>query len=191
MTEQAGENENARPEWWRRAVKKRSFSLALALILLLAGFFLGRVVVADTGVVPGSEEDPLVTAGWVEARLSTFSRTLRSELAGFPVETESQPPSGEIITVPSPAPVYEIVVLQQGTRLLGGHGTELILRGGRAGIIAAPGGGIADLTSGKDLGDGEAVPRDHLLLSPKDDGRGVLAETEVIFLIRGKYNTAQ
>lgn len=199
MTGQAGENDRLRQAWWQRIGKKWFFPLTLAFLFLLAGFFLGRVAVADTGLIPGSEEDPLVTAGWVEARLSTFSKTIKAELAGMQIESSSKPPEsppdqpapGHIIAIPSSAPVYEVVVLQPGTRLLAGAGTELILRSGRARVIVAPGGGIVDLTSGKELGDGEAVPREHLLLSPRDDGRGALTETEVIFLIRGKFNTTQ
>lgn len=200
MTGQAGENDCLRPAWWQRIGKKWFFSLTLAFLFLLAGFFLGRVAVADTGLIPGSEEDPLVTAGWVEARLSTFSKTIKAELSGLQIESGSskspesppeQPAPGQIIAIPSSAPVYEVVVLQPGTRLLAGAGTELILRSGRARVIVAPGGGIVDLTSGKELGDKEVVPREHLLLSPRDDGRGALTETEVIFLIRGKFNTTQ
>ncbi|NLX90332.1 MAG: hypothetical protein GXZ07_01860 [Firmicutes bacterium] len=200
MTGQAGENDHGCPALRQRKGKNWFFSLTLAFLFLLAGFFLGRIAVADTGLIPGSEEDPLVTASWVEARLNTFSKTIKAELAGqqagngsqkTPEAPSEQPPAGQIIAVPSPAPAYEVIVLQPGTKLLTGAGTEFILRSGKARIIAGPGGGIADLTAGKELVDGDAVPREHLLLSPRDDGRGALMETEVIFLIRGKFNTTQ
>lgn len=201
MTGQTGENNKGRPRGWIQAGEKRYLPLALGFLFLLVGFFLGQVAGADTGVIPGSEEDPLVTASWVEARLNAFSKALQVGQSGQPspgINNESpknggaeQPAPGQIITIPSPVPVYEVVVLQPGTRLLTGSGTEFILRSGRAKTLEAPGGGIADLTSGKDLGNQDAIPRGHLLLSPRDDGRGALTETEVIFLIRGKFRTAQ
>ena len=177
---------------WKRAAGKWSLLLTLAFLFLLAGFSLGRAG-ADNTALPGSEEDPLVTASWVEARLNTFSQTLRQNLQGrleVPEDSSGfeQPVPGQAVPA---APVYEVVVLQPGTQLLTGSGTELILRSGKASVIAASGGGIADLTSGKDLGNGEVVPRDHLLLSPKDDGRGVLTETEAILMIRGKFTAVQ
>jgi hypothetical protein len=195
MQGQASRGEQLDATWWQRVGKKWFPFLALAFLFLLGGFFLGRVAVADGSAIPGSEEDPLVTAGWVEARL----RTLKAELSGLKTEggngprgdAEGQPPSGQVVMVPSPAPVYEVAVLQPGARFLAGHGTEFILRSGRAVTIAADSGGVADLTSGVDLENKEAIPRNHLLLSPKDDGRGAVAETEVIFLIRGKYNVVQ
>ena len=191
MAYQTSEKAGSRLPGWKRAAGKWGLLLTLAFLFLLAGFSLGRAG-ADNTALPGSEGDPLVTASWVEARLNTFSQTLRQNLQGRLEVPEGsgveQPVPGQVVT---PAPVYEVVVLQPGTQLLTGSGTEFILRSGKASVITASGGGIADLTSGKDLGNGEAVPRDHLLLSPKDDGRGVLTETEAIFMIRGKFTAVQ
>ncbi len=201
MTGQTGEEDKGRLPGRKHFGKNWKFSLALAFLFLAAGFFLGQVAGADTGVLPGSEGDPLVTAGWVEARLTAFAQALKtgqSEWENLDDRMQSpegsgveQPVPGEAVIITSPASVYEVVVLQSGTQLLTGSGTEFILRSGKAKAIAASGGGIADLTSGKDLENGEAISADHLLLSPKDDGRGALTETDAIFMVRGKFSTVQ
>jgi hypothetical protein len=72
--------------------------------------------------------------------------------------------------------------------MLTGSGTEIILRSGSARLVEGPGGGLSDLTSGTNLSDGDNIARDHLLLSPKDDGRGIMAATNTIFMVRGDYN---
>lgn len=64
-------------------------------------------------------------------------------------------------------------------------GTEAVLRSGKGIIVAGSGGGLADLTSGHDLKGGSLVPLNHLLLAPSSDGRGIRAETTVVFLAKG------
>ena len=169
-----------------------------ALIFLLAGFLLGKVAVADSSTIPGSESDPLVTASWVEAKLSAFSQALKEErderqsledrmrqLEGGSVELPS--PQEPVIIQPTPPPTFEVVAVAAGQKLLSGSGTEFILRSGRVRAIEGAGGGLSDLTSGSNLASGKAIERDHLILSPREDGRGATAETAAIFLIRGIY----
>ncbi|MGI6574685.1 MAG: hypothetical protein ACOX3A_02255 [bacterium] len=81
----------------------------------------------------------------------------------------------------------QVVELIAGQSLLADGGTELILRGGQAEAITSPLGGLADLTGGKDLAQGARIPANHLLLVPRDDGRGVFAVTDIILLVRGGY----
>lgn len=171
----------------------------VAVLFLLAGFLLGQVAVADSSVVPGSEQDPLVTASWVEAKLDAFSAALKEEqqerqkledrmyqIEGVERPLPSEP--GEPVQVVEPAPAYKAVVVEAGKKLLPREGTEFILRSGRArAVVPVADTGLADLTAGANLEDGEAVTRDHLILCPRDDGRGVLTETEAIFLVKGKY----
>ncbi|NMB41843.1 MAG: hypothetical protein GX996_07900 [Firmicutes bacterium] len=168
------------------------------LVLLVSGFFWGQEAIAGTLSVPGSESDPLVTASWVEAKFEALSENLKEEQrkrqvleerirqleAGAGIEVPFEPEQPVVV---APALTYEIVTVDTGKRILSGAGTEFVLRSGRAMAIAGPGGGLSDLTSGQDLSSGETINRDHLILSAREDGRGAVAETDAIFLIRGGY----
>ena len=80
-----------------------------------------------------------------------------------------------------------VVELAPGQALKGFSGTEIILRGGQATIIDSELGGICDATAGIDLRGGEAVPSNHLLIVPRDDGRGIRAQSSVIVMVRGDF----
>ena len=176
MSSNTGKDDGPRSPGGKRGGGKRGVIIQ-ALILAAAILLLGQVVGANA-VSPGSEGDPLVTASWVENRLASYFRN---------TDSVSGQPAGPQIS----SSVYELVVLPAGAKLLTGTGTEFILRSGKARSIAADGGGIADLTSGKDMGNRETIVRNHLLLSPKEDGRGASMDTESIFLIRGPYTTEE
>lgn len=82
---------------------------------------------------------------------------------------------------------WQVLYLSQGQQLVAEAGVELVLRGGEATVVASPNGGLADVTGGTDLQQDQVVPPNHLLLVARSDGRGVLARTDAIFLIRGEY----
>ena len=77
--------------------------------------------------------------------------------------------------------------LTAGQRLIGGEGAEIILRSGEATAIDNGSNGVSDLTSGTDLMTGNQVATNHLLLVPRDDGRGITAITDIWVLVRGNY----
>lgn len=82
---------------------------------------------------------------------------------------------------------FKVVNLKQGETLIGKQGCEIILRMGGAKIIATEKGGLADVTSGIDLANGEAMPSNHHLIVPLSDGRGIKANNTVIVLVKGDY----
>ncbi|NLJ56706.1 MAG: hypothetical protein GX334_06640 [Firmicutes bacterium] len=166
--------------WWRGA-------LALGLLLVI----FGGVQAANAGsTAPGSENDPLITESWAKAyiaqtlqeekntlqQLEARLQKLETGAAGRPVPAE-----------PGSSAAFAIVTVAAGEKLLAGSGTEIILRSGRAKVLAGPGGGLSDLTAGCNLATGAPVKADHLLLSSRDDGRGLIPESPVILLIRGDY----
>lgn len=83
---------------------------------------------------------------------------------------------------------FAVVNVSKGTRLMAKGGTELVLRAGQATVIASNLGGLADLSTGQDLGQGQPVAPNHHLLVPRDDGRGVVAVTDIVLLVRGSYS---
>ena len=173
--------------------------VGVAALFLLAGFLMGQVAGANAGIVPGSEQDPLVTASWVEAKLDAFAQALKNEqlerqkledrmkqLDGVERPLPLQPE--EPVQKVELAPVYTVVVVAAGKKMLPGEGTEFILRSGRArAVVPIEETGLANLTTGQNLNDGDPIGRDQLILCPRDDGRGIITETESIFLVKSKY----
>lgn len=83
--------------------------------------------------------------------------------------------------------VFEVVEVQAGSKLLGGGGTEMILRGGKATAIDNGKDGISDLTAGKDLKMNTTIALNHLLLIPKNDGRGIACSVKSWVMVKGAY----
>ncbi len=83
--------------------------------------------------------------------------------------------------------VFTVVNVGKGKTFVAKEGCELILRGGKGSVIASKSGGISDTTEGVDLADQTPLPPNHLLIVPRDDGRGFLAETDVILMVKGGY----
>lgn len=144
--------------------RKVPFALVLSLTLAL-GAVLGWVgnSLAAGEPLPGSDQDPLVSRSYVDSRL----QALTGEVA-----------AGLKMTV---------VELPAGKKLIGAAGAEIIVRAGSASVIDSERGGLSDVTGGKDLRNGESAPKNHLLLVPRDDGRGIQAVTAVTAMVRGAY----
>jgi len=83
---------------------------------------------------------------------------------------------------------FELLSVEAGRAVLPANtGAEIVVRSGRAVAIAGEAGGLADVTAGRDIGDGAAIPLNHLLVVPRADGRGLKASTDLILMIRGDY----
>ena len=85
------------------------------------------------------------------------------------------------------AAVFTVVNVEKGKTFVAGAGCEFILRGGEATVNASAQGGLSDTTAGGDLAQDTAVPANHLLIVPRDDGRGFKATTDVIIMVKGVY----
>jgi len=82
---------------------------------------------------------------------------------------------------------FSPIELMEGQRLIGGEGTEIILRSGEATAIDNGYNGVSNLTTGMDLMTGHYVSVNNLLLVPRNDGRGIVAVSEVWVLVRGSF----
>ncbi len=82
---------------------------------------------------------------------------------------------------------YSPLQLTQGQKLYGKEGTEIIMRSGVATAIDNGANGVSDVTMGSDLMTGDTVALNHMLITPRDDRRGIEAHTEVWVLVRGDY----
>jgi len=84
--------------------------------------------------------------------------------------------------------VWQVVKVDPGIRVLASDTGEVILRSGTARVIGNEyNEGISDLTSGRDVKNGELIEKDHHLLIPRGDGRGIITETVCYIIYKGLY----
>jgi len=74
-----------------------------------------------------------------------------------------------------------------GQIILGGEGTEIILRSGAAVGYTEVKDGIVNASSGTDVKTGQAIKPNQLHIVPRDDGRGVQVTKDAWFIIKGSY----
>ncbi|HCX62325.1 hypothetical protein [Sedimentibacter sp.] len=135
----------------------------------------------------GDSNDPIVVLSYLNDRINSLIKDYGLEDVQTIKEKVDNLSTDGPSTGPGTTASLEVVEIKDGERLIGGAGTELILRGGKATIIGSELGGLANITVGKDFVSGmEAVPN-NLMIVPRDDGRGVYTDTYAVFMVRGTY----
>lgn len=146
----------------------------------------------------GTSNDPLVTKSYVDEQIAKVKNEqtgntsieeqvkaqaqlidiLKQQIDDLRVEvTEGSKSNG----------TYEVVSVPKGKYLLGKQGSEFIIRSGDGRVVGSTGGGLQNMTEGVDISDQAMVPKYHLLIIPREDGRGVYAATDLIVMVRGGY----
>ncbi len=124
---------------------------------------------------PGTEDDPLISKSYIENQvIPRLEQYIESRIA-------------EIRAGGSNVDSFKVVEATKGQEIICLAGAELILRMGKATIIATEKGGLADTTAGYDLANGTEMPSNHLLIVPVGDGRGIKATENIIVMIKGGY----
>ena len=136
------------------------------IFVLIAILSFGIFGFSDT--VAGTDSDPLITLSYLEMRLENLDQNTEGECS-------------------ISNPLYEVLKVDSEKILLLGGSTEIILRSGQARAFVSDKGGLADITSGNDIGMDENIPQNHLLICPLDDGRGLIFESESWIMIKGEY----
>lgn len=92
--------------------------------------------------------------------------------------------------VSSGSSAFEVVEVPKGKTVTLGESSEAILRSGDGTVVlsASSAGGFTDVTSGRDTLSGEAVLANHHLICPRNDGRGIKAESKLYIMIKGAYD---
>lgn len=140
---------------------------------------------ADGGTVD-TNSDPLVT-------LSYVNDVLKPQLTAEIIKQVN-----DIIKTSMPADdslgEYEVVHLTAGQTLLAGGAIELVLRSGQGNAIVylkenlSNGVGLSDLTAGSEITNGQPVPRNHYIIVPRADGRGItITSGDAYLMVRGEY----
>ncbi len=148
----------------------------------VVGIILGICLLIGGGLVafsePGGTDDPVVTKSYIVDIVIPEIKAYIDERFGIAASEGATTLHTNTFTVVN-VPAGKTVICEAGT--------ELILRMGKGTIIATEKGGLADTTEGFDLANGTAMPANHQLIVPVADGRGFLAETDVIVMVKGGY----
>lgn len=110
-----------------------------------------------------------------------YGDMLRAALA-LSAETDPNPVAPEVVP-------FEPLFIPAGRTLIAEAGVEFILRSGTATAISGPD-GMVDVTDGRDITHGTQIPRNHLLLVPRSDGRGFFTNTDTWVMIKGRFEVA-
>ena len=140
---------------------KKKFIRAEVIIAALLLAFASIVWAYSAEGGPGTEGDPLVTKSYVDKKVA--------EVSG------------------GSAASWQVIEVAEGKSVIGGQGTEMILRSGNAVAIDNGVDGISDLTNAKDLKSGTKIAANSLLLTPRDDGRGIKCQTSCFVMVLGAY----
>jgi len=147
----------------------------LAVLLILSHFR------TATYAQPGTPSDPLVTQRYVDERISALQTQI----------TALQNQQGGNLTPGAPGQVVPFTPLfvPRGSTIVAEAGTEIILRSGSASVVAGPN-GLVDITAGRDIANNQPVSRNHLLLVPATDGRGLHITADAWLMIKGGFSIA-
>ncbi|HWR60017.1 MAG TPA: hypothetical protein VN580_00310 [Clostridia bacterium] len=177
--------------------RKTGIAVLIAAILVLPA----AAISAADGVTPGSEQDPIVTQSYVEQKseqIKYYIDTLIEKVNGSASaqEQEIAKLKAEVAelaeAVKNGAGVgsgrFEVVELQKNQILIAGEGAEIIPRSGKFSAVYGENGGLSDITSAKDMKNGEEIAMNHMLIASRGDGRGIKSLADKSFLIiKGTY----
>lgn len=186
--------------------RKGYLIIICCLLLVIVGLLYSSV--NATSVDPGTIQDPLVTKSYVDEQMNALIEKIGELQMTTGSNTDNQSGTADVdltsiyadidayiessLTGTSPvnnvSSKFEVLGLEAGTKLICSESSEVILRAGSATAIANEGGnGITDVTSGADLIMGVDIPKNHLLIIPRTDGRGIQIVTDAWVMVKGDY----
>jgi hypothetical protein len=173
--------------------KKKLGTFLLAVFVFAAGISVVSFVQAVTGD-PGTENDPLISSSYLENKLTEVRNLFDSKYGEIVtgIENNNKVILGRLDALEKgggqgSGDKFQVVNVKSGSKLLCGSSTEFILRAGKAECVTTPMGGISNVTVGKDIKLGETIPLNHLIIVPRDDGRGLDAISDCVVMIRGNF----
>lgn len=185
----------------------KRWAIWLAALLLAATLALGAVVFAAQAY--SSADDPLISLSYINDVLlpqivELIQKNNRGEdiggaVATTPAETTvTEPPVEYPDGTKHTDGYYAVVQVGAGETLYASvHACEVIVRAGDTAVVSPftvkyEEQGLSDTTEGKELYNGESVPKNHTILIPRDDGRGIsVGEGGAWLMVRGDYRIVE
>lgn len=169
---------------------------------MLIGLFCGVAIMGAgslaTTVVAGSESDPIVTKGYVDKKMIELEKRLtESEQVAImsmnsALEAKLTALETKVDTVKGAASAgagdaFILIQAKKGDFITIADAGMFIMRSGVAEAVASTSGGLSNLTDGVNLATGNEVKANHLILIPKNDGRGIKMIFDGWVMIKGSY----
>lgn len=160
--------------------------------IILGALIVGATTLYAADNSAGTSNDPLVTKSYVDSKIAAITN---GGTGSTDVKKELEAQEQLIVTLMQEIEnlkaeqnsTYQVVTVPAGQTLYGSQGTEVIVRSGEAEVVASEAGGLQDMTQGTDLNGGQSVPKYHLLIIPREDGRGITAVKKLTLMVRGAY----
>ena len=185
---------------------KKNKIIVIALLLVAVGFVYFAMPAAAQ---PGGATDPLVTQRYVQERIGELQRQIDALQGIIANLSGTQQAPGGVMATDREAIIQEVLELVEdmlhappvnvsdvvpftiihvsaGSTVIFYEGAEAILRSGNAVIVAGEN-GLVNVTAGADIGNGQRVPANNLLLVPRSDGRGMRFSTDGYIMVKGQY----
>lgn len=178
-------------------MKKKLITVLICVIVCIA------LAITVFAAQVGSAEDPLVSKSYVDDKISQVLEVLgnNSNSSSASISQEERDKlKAEIIaelgaskedltggSVPVENNSYVPVYVKVGQTILGGEGTEMILRSGKAEIYITGVAGIVNATTGKEMTNGSKASWNNIMIIPRNDGRGFKVTEAAWFLVKGDY----
>lgn len=163
----------------------KTWKKIIGVTVLLGALLISSTTSANT-TLPGSVDDPLITKTYMDEQIAKLKAELRAEIKAE-IKAEVGKVGGGSSTGDGGAKLV-VEQLETGQVLIAGEGTEVIVRTGHVVGTLSPGGdGIPDVTEGVDI-KGTKIAHNHLLLFPRNDGRGIkVIQGPSYVMVRGTY----
>ncbi len=175
-------------------LNKEKIVIAVLLALIFAGrLFSNLSYAAGTA---GSSADPLVTKSYVDDKVAALYNTVSSgtgqngkvdvDSVVTDVMAQVEYLYGDKLKGGA-GDKYVPVSASKGQIIIGDEGCEIILRSGSAICYTAVENGLVDATTGQELLNNTPISKNHILITPRADGRGVKTTEDAWFIIKGQY----
>ena len=177
-----------------KPIKRRIFSAALALSLLLVG-------VGAAFAATGDATDPLISLSYLQQTVlpgifsqvdvkakekqTELERSLSNQITQYKADVQAMGSTSE----PS-SHSYTLVTLTQGQTLQPSVGCELLLRVGTAKVNAAYSPALVDVSAGSTINNGTSLTKNHLYMATIAGHTVVPTAATVKILVRGEYTIA-
>lgn len=148
----------------------KKFLLIFMSIVTSVMLIMGSVFAAD-------EADIFASKSYVDDKIASVMNLING----------SDSPDNTGGAIPVAGASYVPVSVAVGQTIIGGEGTELILRAGKGNIVISGQDGIVNATTGQSLVNGHKATLNNIMIVPRADGRGVKVTEAAWFLVKGEY----